>query len=661
MRGDRYNGRPIEAPSGRCIAYSGVSLIMLGVVLAVPVVTNAVGASNDQFADRRDRILLSLSGQRPSIAEIRPPLSEGRGLFSRHYSYSVVNFALRSLWLDEFVEEANALLAENSRFYIEHELERNEHHSFYWAADMLCRLVEYFGASGSIASGRLNGETESEIHRMMFKYCMDNSIAENADYQSNHTWHLPVRENHHAQRFMTVWHFLQILAETGEYMDRTLSDGREVTAHLEMWNAFFREYLRERLRKGLFVEAASKEYNVKSLKGIYNAYDFAEDPEIRYLAGAVLDLYWASWAEEQIDGVRGGAKSRVYQGPMSLSSFRDGIGRWGKFYLGHELDSPPELNDFTMLLSDYRMPPVVLDIAKDIRGRGEYTVRTRVPAVAVPGHHTPPDHRVLADEGGMVRQAYCTPDFVMGTFLMEARPYAYWSMLNSECRWQGVVFAGHPDARIVPDCRPVGVDPQIGGHLTNLTFNQMWSVQSQGTLITRKLPGALDAGEVRVWFSEAGLSAPVHREGWIITESKGAYAGVRATQGSYRWKHSVETEDSGVAKGYWMLCDDEWTAVIIEVSRKSNWTSFDAFEAALLETTVINDSGDVHYKSLSGDQLVLPSDQPDVPKVNGQAVLLSPERVFDSPFVRSDWNSGRVVIRKDDRTHTIDINPQRRN
>ena len=47
-------------------------------------------------------------------------------------------------------------------------------------------------------------------------------------------------------------------------------------------------------------------YNCHTLKGIYNLYDFSADQKLRKKAGNFLTLYYARWAQEQIDGVRGG-------------------------------------------------------------------------------------------------------------------------------------------------------------------------------------------------------------------------------------------------------------------------------------------------------------------------------------------------------------------
>ena len=606
------------------------------------------------FEARRDAVFASLAGKHIEVAERRPPLSAGRGAFARDFSYSIANFAMKAFWLDEFLEEANAAIRENCRFYIDDALVRNEHHSFYWSADIVCRLVEFFGANGSRAAGRLDPATESLILELALVYCHDNSNLVDADYASRGTWRLPETENHHAQRFMTVWHFLKLLQERPEYRNRDLACGGSVVEHYKGWTEYFKEYLRERVRKGLFVEVASKGYNAETIKGIYNAYDFADDPELRRLARCVLDLFWASWSEEQIDGVRGGAMSRIYQGSQSRSASDDRVGRWGGFYLGRGPGASPQFNDFTVLTSTYRMPLVVMDLALDVQGRGVFEVRRRVPGAAVPGFQWWPDNRIDPDAGGINRYTWCAPEFVMGTFMVDSKPWEAWSMLFSENRWQGVIFAGHPNARIVPECEALGSNPKLGGKLINLTYNQHWSVQCKGTLITQKLPGSRDAGRMKVWISEEGLTNVVQHDGWVFVEAQGAYAAVRPARGGYSWQR--ETGASATAtSGSWMLCADEWTPVIIEVARKAEVADYEAFRNAVSATERRLDGPVLTYRGFRGDTFVFHADHSRPPSVNGLPVDYAPAMVYDSPFIQSAWNSGRVTIRKDYRELVIDV------
>ena len=90
----------------------------------------------------------------------------------------------------------------------------------------------------------------------------------------------------------------------------------------------------------------------------------------------------------------------------------------------------------------------------------------------------------------------------------------------------------------------------------------------------------------------------------------------------------------------------EWTPVIIEVVRKAEVASYDAFQTAILANALRFEDKLLTYRGLSGDTFTFYADFTHPPKINDQTVDYAPEKVFDSPFIQSKWNSGVVTIRK---------------
>ena len=601
----------------------------------------------DGFEARRDAMLGKLAGQPFKPAKKRPPLAPGRAAYTRHYTYSVTDFAMKAFLLNEQLDTANAAIKENCEYYIGSRGARNDRDSFYWAADVVCRLVEFFGKKGSLFPGRLTEQTEAVVHEMMWLYCQDNSKVEDAETARSQTWHVRESENHHLQHFSTCWQFSKFLKDDPRYNQRKYDDGKTPQEHFDAWTRYIKEYLRERAKKGLFVETANKGYGFITLKGIYNFYDFADDATLKGRAGDLLDLYWASWAQEQLAGVRGGGQSRVYQGPMSQQRGNDQIGAAVWYYLGVGEGAPPRGNTFSVITSSYRMPLVVMDMALDAKGRGVYETKQRRMGLVYAGYHTPPDYRLRTDFGGIYRYTWCTPEFIIGTAMFEARPFEDWSMISSQNRWHGVIFDGHVDARIFPQCQST---------TGRVTYNQQWAVQQKGTLIAQKLPGkkySREAGDMRVWFAENGLSNRVEEDGWVFVEAAGAYAAVRPVMGNYRWQ-----KDEKDGPGDWLRCEHELTPVIIEVARKVDFADYQAFRKAVLSLPMKFKKKVLTYQGLSGDEFTFYADYSANPKVNGKTVNYAPEKVFDSPFIQSQWNSGVVTISKGSRKLTLDFNKE---
>ena len=61
------------------------------------------------------------------------------------------------------------------------------------------------------------------------------------------------------------------------------------------------------------------------------------------------------------------------------------------------------------------------------------------------------------------------------------------------------------------------------------------------------------------------------------------------------------------------------------------------------------------YETIYGDQLTFDTSYKQTPTINGQPVNYAPEKVFESPFLNADYNSGIVTISKGDRVKELDF------
>ena len=628
------------------------------------------------FEKRRQIAFQKAKGEQLEIAEIEDPISPGRGRFSRDFSYSIIDFSMAALWNNEQIKTANEALIKNAEFYINNPGARNDRDSFYWAGDVLCRIVELFGENGSKAPGRLSNEAENKIFKMMWTYVETNSKVDSLDevhdtYEDwnwgnmkqagfpplplsasleTNTWDVIESENHHAQKFTVLWHFSKLLSNHPDYRNREYADGHTAEEHHQAWTRYLKEYIRQRAKKGLFIEMANGFYNAHTLKGFYNFHDFAEDRELRTLAGHLLDLYFASWAQEQINGVRSGGRSRMYK-HWILSGERNPIRSWMWFYLGIGSSQNTHGSRATVATSRYRLPLVVMDIALDRKGRGSYEIHERRPGLAHQNLYTNPHYQLRTDFGGVVRYSYVTPEFIMGIPLLEARPSKDWTLISSQNRRQGVIFSSHRKARIIPICTS-----------DSPTFNEQWGVQKKGAMITQELPGngySRRANGLRVWFSKPGLDDPIDQGRWAFTRTPDAYAAVRPARGGYSWQ---EPSDDTHTNGVFMTLKNGQSPVIIQVARARRFSSFRAFQNEILDRSISWENNHLTYKNLQGDTLTLPAFTDEAspgtgtrPMINGEAIDLAPAHVFHSPFIRSRWNSGLVKVEKDDRSLTLDF------
>ena len=621
---------------------------------------DAIQQLRTESTQRCDAFFRKQSGQPFAPAPIIKDWNK-RGDFTRHYVQSVLLFASRALYLNEPLAEANKALSEMCQYHLDRPQTLLEIHSFPGALRHLAQLAQFYGPDGTRGKGRLSPETYRVMLVTMWEWAKVKSKLAASVVDESHTWTITDSENHHANHFASCWAVTAFLARVPEYRDRKFDDGHTAKEHSAAWTAYLREYLSERGGKGMTVEMESPSYASTTLSAVYWLYELTDDPVLKQRANDYITLYWALWAQQQINGVSGGAKARCY--PSSAKNGESFVSRAAWYALGIGSPEFVHLEMLPFVTSSWKMPEVVMDLALDVKGRGSYEVNERRAGLAQPGvERLKGMSQIASDDGGLVRYTYCTPEFVMGSLICAARPASDWTTISSQNRWHGVIFRGAMNARIYPHCET-----------DHSSYNQQWAVQHKGTLIAQKLKTSQHADELRVWISEAGLTAPVAESGWYFTEAAGAWAAVRVISGETKLippaapakkKKPVpkaSTSDDGdavdsVANGWLLQCSDEWSPVIIEAATKSDYPTREAFQKAIEARDVKSESGRLTYTALSGDRFVFLTDQTELPRVNDVPVILAPARVYDSPFVQSDWKSGVVTIQKGNRKLVLNFN-----
>ena len=628
-----------------CFFPSVPKLVLVGGLLSAGTAAG-VGLTEAQIAEVRangdqrcDDFFRSQTGGHLVRAAIKKEWNN-RGDYTRDYGHSIVLFAMRALQLNEQLPEANAALRELCQYHLDRPQTLLEVHSFPSVTDALARMGVFYGPRGSKVAGRLSGETHAVILKTMWAWVSVKSELAQTEAADGKIWWLEHSENHHAQHFSTCWSFSKLLKDEPEYRERKYADGHSSREHYEAWTLYLREYLRERAAKGMLMEIDSPSYASATLKGIYSLYDFSDDAVLKRRAGQFLELYWALWAEQQIDAVSGGAKTRTYA--ESAQRGTDFLRRAAWYSLGIGDAQFVHASMLPFVTTTWRMPDLVVDLARDTSGAGTYEVRQRRMGLALAGYDKPTHYRIRPDFGGLVRASYRTPEFIMSSLWLEARPESDWAAISAQNRWMGVIFRGATDARIYP----------FGANLKGESVNNAhWAAQARGTLIAQKLRTSRRVDEWRVWFSKEGLSAPVRDGRWVFAEAAGAFAAVHVVQGEFGW-----SDGAGSKFGRSLTCADDFSPVIIEVAAKSGFASFEAFRKAVVAQSVEVTGGIMNYTGLAGDRFRFPLDQARLPEINGQLIDLSPAKVFDSPFVQSEWNTGIVTLQKGARKEVLDFN-----
>jgi len=114
----------------------------------------------------------------------------------------------------------------------------------------------------------------------------------------------------------------------------------------------------------------------------------------------------------------------------------------------------------------------------------------------------------------------------------------------------------------------------------------------------------------------------------------------------------IQRQDTGaaIAFGFFITLDTENAPVILIANQAADYKNdFAAFKAAMKKQPIRYENGVLNFASITFHGPAKP------PLIDGKPVNLAPSRGYDSPFIRSDWNSGLIYIRKGDDTAILDF------
>lgn len=537
-----------------------------------------------------------------------------------------------------------------------------------WHMRGMLRVYYLFHDKSDFFPGRLEPDVQAVMEELFFHYGCYKSAVERA--QLKNIWHIQGSENHDMMDLSNVYLALQAVRKLDTYKDRKLPDGHTSAEHVAAWEKYYAQYCLERAKNGLFVEI-SPTYGKWFVGELVNMFDFAQDPVVKQRMEMLLHLTWADWAVDQLNGVRGGGKTRCYQGQYSQRSDSDSWDRMARALFGLEpwhWNSHGGLSTLALLTSRYELPDVVYDIALDKGDFEPFVYQSIRPAKTQGGEK---EIYVMDPKGaGILRYSYCTPESIMGSWMVDTG--AAYAAIHTQNRWQGVIFATGPDARVFPQSVGLG---------NRKTYDQHVAVQHRNVMVVKNHPKARQTGQIRVYFPGEFREKLVEKDGWVILQEGDTWLGVRVLGGK---NPPLAPPGRGtVENNYTFKGRDKSTDQIKEASRKDSdslwlWPNAENPPVALVTSRVgehktlddffsylsshkhgVSEDGHAFYTFVDDlgaeNRLELGGKLP-IPKINGKAVNLYPERAFDCPYLKSVHGSGVVQIEKGNRKLTLDFN-----
>jgi lysophospholipase L1-like esterase len=590
--------------------------------------------------------------------------------------------AFARMWLNRELPEANRLLRQAELDIIQHEkgngemtveIASSEHVK--WQMRTWNRLYQLFHDQSRFYPGRLDGETQAVVERMFWLYVSKMSRFERAGL--DHVWSIHGSENHEMMHYSNALLALQALKNSPKYNNRILPDGRSVKAHYEAWNTYYKEYCVSRAKHGLLVEVFSAYGPSYTLPEIMNMRDLSEDEVLRKRMDKLLHLIWADWAVGQVAGVRGGGRTRIYQDdPNNIRrqtewGSRDRWRTMSKVLLNEsEWWSPRQVPNhpiqgmaFVMATTGYRLPDVIMDIAQDIEGRGEYTYIARrvakqksMKAKDIPVKHSP-WYAFEPTDPRMIGYDHCTPDYVMGSLMIdptlprvsshlyqggEDLPEGY-PALTSQNRYHGIVFASEVNARVVPQCE---------GLANGKTYGEQQAVQHENVLLVQRHTLAKSTGDMRViWGGKGMRSRLTEHNGWLILKEGKAWLGVKGFSRTKSNASCGSSWDNDII----LRMNDGKAPIAFVAGQIKDFSDLDVFANYLQSFAGKLENGRFILTEDSKDFLSLHLESGALPEIYGKPINLNPDMLFDSPFISSEHGSGIVIIEKGHRKLIINL------
>lgn len=547
-----------------------------------------------------------------------------------------VSYAIASLLFDQDVEAINRYFAHTWRFEINPIVGLG-----LFSLDAV-RLYGLFNGNSGSYPGKMGREAQRRLEDEFYKIAsrtLYNDYGVAADLKN--VWNLRGSENHSFSSRSSFLLVSQFLKNSPEFANRTFEDGRTPAEHYVAWRNYWSKLMDDRAKTGMYVEVGSPTYEQYSRRAIQNIRDFSEDPVLRQKAEILLDLSYALIGQETLaNGVRGGAKSRVY-------TFQDPAWAGGEDRSFNLIFGPPgypPLYAPQQATSSYFPPPVVLSLGKNPAARGRYAIAQRVPGAGV----TQDRFTTLDPDKSVYRYGFVTPSYILGSFALDlSQPY---TIMSAQNRWQGVVFNGDRGARIAPQI--TRLDKAGALDREQRVANGFASVQDRNVLITQRTGFRANyRSRTDIYFSNS-LDVLEEDGGWIFVREGDAYCGVRiVAEGSdgYRWLDPrLKNKSAAREDRFVVLANPDSPIIFVAGEARDYDNDFARFKSALKAQSARRTGTALQFAGLTFHG-------PKTAEMGGYDFKSPDPRTYDSPFIRSGWMSGIIYVREGNQGLLLDL------
>lgn len=547
-------------------------------------------------------------------------------------------YALAALWCNEDVEKGNACVLELCEKWPASEGTQSS--DSYFCMNLLMRTWLSFSDKGTVAPGRLTKEAQEAIEDYFWDYLNyhpDTTLAEDID-ETKMRLYVQDSGNHDIVQRSAFLIGSTLLLKTERYKDGRVGDISLQEFH-DKWEEFIKHYFRVRGEQGLICETGSGTYSKYTIDSVLSIYDFTDDLEVKRLAQAFLDMYHTDLLmETAATGVRGGAKSRMYKDKYSFTPTMDAAMFYNYVQFGLGGDTFKATSCHPAMLSgcatDYVAPYVLYDFAAYPENKGAYVYKS-VPLGA--GNNTQVGESLLYNAQfppSVLKYTYSTPDYVMGASTIDRNKE--YMMIHTQNKWMGVVFNGAMrDVKYDSRVYMVGDGTAQNG---NTGYNEINGMGSQGAIIVQTLPEKKNSVDAKLYMSNDLFDTKKLESGWLFAYDPDGtgYVAIRPSRGDI-----AAFEDE--TQGKYIRFTEKDVPVVIQCASTSDYATFEEFIKAVKGCELKWNGNVLCYTNLKGEKLEYSTDKV-LPKLDGETLSVTPEKIYDSPYVNSTYGSGVIEV-----------------
>ncbi len=461
-------------------------------------------------------------------------------------------------------------------------------------------------------------------------------------------------DNHDMHTRTVNWVTAQLVKDDPAYANYAFPGGDTAEQRYGKWTSNLLDYFQTRAGQGQSVEFGSSVYQPTYLKPIFHIAQHAEDPRLKEISREYLDLHFADLAQETIEGIRGGAKVRVYRN-RALDATQERSAQYIWPFVGEPSEGFGVLPSGMHLLrlfgggatTDYRVRPEIAEVITDDDSRGSYMytsnrlgegLRISDPNLGLVYSYP------VNNQSSILRTTRVTPDYALGWFTIDENKT--YMAIHNQNQWMGAVTDHSPDSRIVVNL--TAQDSQ---------YEELQAVGYGDAMLVRKQVDGPSNQDPRVYVS-SDFAYSQEADGWVFGDNGAgslfAMKGVLPTGVS---AFSVEDASADLGTGDYLRFADEHTVVVLQMGRSSQYGNLASFKADVRDNSLTYSNGAVTYDVGAAGKPIVLFDDRRIPQVGGKTLDLTPTKVYDSPYLNADYGSKIVTVGGlDGYTFNLDFN-----